>query len=134
MSYSSPIHISTTKHNNVHTICYEMNVTIWFLKMIGTTLVTESHKEITYPSISVCSRTRADEYRNRSDLSLFHRTVNLSRTVSFIRMFYKRDTGHMQKMDIRPDNQDMDNMEELLYGHFALQTYAKAEERNTNVK
>ena len=104
--------------------------------MIGTTLVIESHEEIVYPSISVCSRTRADEYRNRSDLSLFHRTVNLSRIVSSISLFYKNDTGHMKRMEIRPENQDIENMDKIdtiLYGHLALQIYADAEERYTNV-
>ena len=74
-----------------------------------------------------------DEYRNRSDLSLFHRTVNLSRIVSSISLFYKDDTGHMRKMEIRPENQDIENMDKILYGHFALQIYAEEEERDTNV-
>ena len=86
-----------------------MNVTIFTLKMIGTTSVMESHEEVMYPSISICSRRRRDEYRNKSDLSLFQRSVNLSTTVHELGLYRKNDTGHMQKMIVKPSNGDMEN-------------------------
>ena len=77
--------------------------------MIGTTSIMESHEEVMYPSITVCSLRGGDEYRNQSDLTLFQRSVNLSTVVQKLRLYRKNDTGHMQTMTIKPGTEDMKN-------------------------
>ena len=93
-----------------------MNVTFGKLKMIGTTSGFESHEEVMYPSISVCSRRRGDEYRNKSDVSLFQRSVNLRSILRELRLFRKNDTvdtGHEQ-MIIRPSKEDVEYRDKIV--------------------
>ena len=81
--------------------------------MIGTTSGFESHEEVMYPSISVCSRRHGDEYRNESDLSLFQRSVNLSTTIHYITLYQKDETGHKQLI-IKPTDKDMENRDKTV--------------------
>ena len=80
----------------------------------------ESHAEVMYPSITVCSVRGEDEYRNKSDLSLFQRSVNLSTSVLELRLYRKNDTGHMQKMTIHPSSEDMEKRDCKLFLKFYL--------------
>ena len=69
----------------------------------------ESNEEVTYPSISVCSSRQGEEYHNRSDLSLFQRSANLSNTIKLLKWYQKSDTGHIQKMSLTPSNGELEN-------------------------
>ena len=90
-----------------------MNVTTSNVKMIGTTSGFESHKMVAYPSISVCSRRTGDEFRNKSDLSLFKRSLNLKRLVRYAVVYQQNGTEYRQ-MKITPGNDETENRDESL--------------------
>ena len=70
--------------------------------MIGTTLIEESHEEILYPSITVCpKRARVNNF-NGQNLSIFHRSLNLSEVIHTLRFHQRNRTGHWYKEVYRP--------------------------------
>lgn len=70
------------------------------MKMIGTTSIEESHKEILYPSFTVCSRRDGDAFNG--NLSMFQRSINMSEVILTLRYYQRNKTGHWYKETYRP--------------------------------
>ena len=70
----------------------------------------ESSEEVLYPSISVCSL-RSHNYISltSNNLSLFQRALNLSELMVSVDLWYKNETGNVNKMHMDPK---FDNLED----------------------
>ena len=83
--------------------------------MIGTTSVEESSEEVLYPSISVCSL-RSHNYISltSNNLSLFQRALNLSELMVSVDLWYKNETGNVNRMHIDPRYDNLEDREDNL--------------------
>ena len=70
--------------------------------MIGTTLMEESHEEILYPSFTVCPKRASGNVFNGQDLSIFHRSLNMSEVIHTLRFYQRNRTGHWYMETYRP--------------------------------
>ena len=72
------------------------------MKMIGTTSIEVSHEEIMYPSFTVCPHHGPEDVINGQNLSIFHRSLNMSEVIHTLRFYRRNRTGHWYKETYRP--------------------------------
>ena len=90
---------------------------MWKVKMIGTTSDMESNADVLYPSITMCSRRKSDEYKSGYNMpAINQRTLNLSNTLYKLEMYVRNNNGEVEKVTVEPNNSDS----KIVYGHFAL--------------
>ena len=93
--------------------------------MIGTNSLEESSVEILYPSISVCLGTTSDTGNTikvgvGNNISAVHRSLNLSEIVLWLQLQQRNETGHLQRILIKPTDGKLENRDKKIHHFFLL--------------